>query len=221
MLNRRKMIVISSMAAIGLLLCAFMTSIAQSTQGSKELPANAQSAHGELATLGGGCFWCVEAAYKDLPGVRKVTSGYSGGHKANPTYKEVCSGHTGHAEVVQIEFDPTVLGYARLLEEFWSVHDPTTLNRQGNDVGTQYRSVIFYHSEAQKRIAEKAKADLAASGIFQQPVVTEIKPFEIFYPAEDYHQDYYANNLKAPYCHNVIRPKLEKIRQHRQQSPEK
>lgn len=221
MLNRRKMIVLSSMAAIGLLLCAFMTSIVQSTQSPKETPATSSTVHAELATLGGGCFWCVEAAYKDLPGVRKITSGFSGGHTVNPTYKEVCSGNTGHAEVVQIEFDPTVLSYGCLLEEFWSVHDPTTLNRQGHDVGTQYRSVIFYHSEAQKRIAEKSKADLAASGVFQQPIVTEIKPFEAFYPAEDYHQDYYANNPKAPYCYNVIRPKLEKIRQHRQAASDK
>jgi peptide-methionine (S)-S-oxide reductase len=161
----------------------------------------------ELATLGGGCFWCLDAMYKTLPGVRAITSGYAGGKTANPTYKQVCAGDTGHAEVVQIEFDPAKISYEKLLDAFWDAHDPTTLNRQGNDVGSQYRSIILYHNEAQRLAAEKAKT--AAGWRFQHPVVTEIVALAKFYPAEDYHQDYFRKNPQQPYCASVVRPKLE------------
>ena len=170
---------------------------------------SAQSNHTELATLGGGCFWCTEAVFQMLPGVKTVSSGYAGGTKENPTYKEVCTGDTGHAEVIQIEFDPKVVSYEKLLETFWQVHDPTTLNQQGADHGTQYRSIILYHSEAQKIAAEKSKAE--AQKQFQKPIVTEIVPLTKFYKAEDYHQDYYRSNPSQPYCRGVIRPKVEKF----------
>jgi peptide-methionine (S)-S-oxide reductase len=163
----------------------------------------------ELATFGGGCFWCMEAVFERLPGVKSVTSGFAGGHTANPTYPQVCTGDTGHAEVTQIEFDPAGVSYEKLLEVFWQAHDPTTLNRQGADEGTQYRSLILYHGEAQKLAAEKSKA--AAQKNFQHPIVTEIAPFTKFYPAGDYHQAYYDNNSNAPYCRAVIAPKLEKL----------
>jgi peptide-methionine (S)-S-oxide reductase len=163
----------------------------------------------ELATFGGGCFWCVEAVFERLDGVKSVTSGYAGGTAENPTYKEVCSGTTGHAEVTQIEFDPKKISYEKLLEVFWAAHDPTTLNRQGADVGTQYRSVIFYHNEAQRAAAAQSKA--AAQKEFDRPIVTEIQPLTRFYKAEGYHQDYYRNNASASYCQVVIRPKLEKL----------
>ena len=163
----------------------------------------------ETATLGGGCFWCVEAVYERLPGVISVTSGYAGGHTENPTYREVCRGDTGHAEVTQIKFDPAKTSYAKLLEVFWQAHDPTTLNRQGADEGTQYRSVIFYHDEKQKLTAEKSK--LAAQADFLRPIVTEIVPFTKFNPAEDYHHGYYDANSRQPYCQAVITPKLEKL----------
>jgi peptide-methionine (S)-S-oxide reductase len=163
----------------------------------------------ELATLGGGCFWCTEAVFQMLPGVKSVTSGYAGGTKENPTYKEVCRGETGHAEVIQIEFDPAVISYEKLLETFWEVHDPTTLDRQGNDTGTQYRSIILYRDEAQKAVAEKSRAE--AQQHFRQPIVTEIVPLKQFYPAEAYHQDYYRQNPSQPYCRMVIRPKVEKF----------
>jgi len=163
----------------------------------------------EVATLGGGCFWCIEAVYERLPGVISVTSGYAGGHTVNPTYKDVCGGDTGHAEVTQIVFDPAKISYAKLLEVFWQAHDPTTLNRQGADEGTQYRSVIFYHDEKQKLIAEKSK--LAAQADFIRPIVTEIVPLTKFYPAEDYHQGYYDLNGRQPYCQMVITPKLQKL----------
>lgn len=163
------------------------------------------------ATFGGGCFWCTEAIYKGIDGVQSVVSGYAGGHTPNPTYKEVCTGQTGHAEVTQITYDPARVSYDKLLEIFWAAHDPTSLNRQGNDVGTQYRSVIFYSDEAQREAAVKSKAALATSGAFKNPIVTEIKPLTNFYPAEDYHQDYYSRNPNQPYCYFVIRPKLEKL----------
>lgn len=166
----------------------------------------------ELATFGGGCFWCTEAIFQQVAGVQKVVSGYAGGKVKNPTYKEVCTGLTGHAEVVQITFDPAVISYDELLEIFWKTHDPTTLNRQGNDVGTQYRSVIYYHSEEQKKKAEYYRKKLDESGAFGRPIVTEISPFTEFYPAEDYHQNYYRLNPSAPYCQYVIAPKLEKFR---------
>jgi len=162
-----------------------------------------------LATLGGGCFWCTEAIYQMLPGVKSVVSGYAGGKTENPTYKQVCEGNTGHAEVIQIEFDPGVISYEKILETFWEAHDPTTLNRQGADTGTQYRSVIFYHSEAQKAAAEKSKA--AAQKDFIQPIVTEISPLPKFYKAEGYHQDYYRNNPSQGYCRMVIKPKVDKF----------
>ena len=170
---------------------------------------NNSTNHTELATLGGGCFWCTEAVFQMLPGVKSVASGYAGGAKANPTYKEVCSGETGHAEVIQIEYDPAVISYEKLLETFWDVHDPTTLNRQGADTGTQYRSIIFCSSEAQKAAAERSKAE--AQKHFSKPLVTEIVPLKKFYKGEDYHQGYYRSNSNQPYCRAVIRPKVEKF----------
>jgi peptide-methionine (S)-S-oxide reductase len=170
---------------------------------------NSSTNHTELATLGGGCFWCTEAIFQMLPGVKSVTSGYAGGTKENPTYKEVCRGDTGHAEVIQIEYDPKVVSYEKVLETFWEAHDPTTLNRQGADSGTQYRSIILYGSEAQKAAAEKSKAE--AQKHFSQPIVTEIVPLTKFYKGEDYHQDYYRANPKQPYCRAVIQPKVEKF----------
>ena len=163
----------------------------------------------ETATLGGGCFWCLEAVYERIEGVKSVVSGYAGGAKADPTYSEVCTGATGHAEVVQVEYDPGVIGYEQILELFWKAHDPTTLNRQGADVGTQYRSIILYHDESQRKMAERSKA-LAAEQL-SRPIVTEIQPLETFYRAEEYHQDYYAKNPNAGYCSFVIRPKLRKL----------
>lgn len=166
----------------------------------------------EKATFGGGCFWCTEAVYQELQGVYSVTSGYSGGKGANPTYKEVCGGFSGHAEVIQVEFDPQEISYAKLLEVFWKTHDPTTLNRQGADMGTQYRSVVFYHDDQQKQVATQLKARLGESGAFDDPIVTEITELEQFYPAEDYHQDYYRLNSSQGYCRAVIAPKLGKFR---------
>lgn len=166
----------------------------------------------DTATFGTGCFWCTEAIFEQLNGVLKVTSGYSGGHINNPTYKQVCDGNTGHAECVQIQYEPAKISYDELLEVFWQVHDPTTLNRQGADVGTQYRSAIFYHDATQKERAEHYKKELNDSGAFKNPIVTEIVPAALFYPAEAYHQEYYQNNKNAnPYCAVVIRPKLEKF----------
>jgi len=163
----------------------------------------------ETATLGGGCFWCMEAVYERLPGVISVTSGFAGGHTANPTYHQVCTGDTGYAEVTQIEFDPAKISYAKLLDVFWQAHDPTTLNQQGADEGTQYRSIILYHNEAQKRAAERSKAE--ARKYFKHPIVTEIVPCTRFYPAEKYHQGYYDEHASAAYCRVVIAPKLEKL----------
>ncbi len=166
----------------------------------------------DTATLAAGCFWCVEAVFQELKGVLSVTSGYTGGKIKNPTYREVCSGLTGHAEACQIIFDPAVITYDELLEAFWSSHDPTTLNRQGADQGTQYRSAIFYHNEDQKKLAESYKAKLNTENAFDKPIVTEISPASVFYKAEDYHQNYYNENGDAPYCTFVIAPKLEKFR---------
>jgi peptide-methionine (S)-S-oxide reductase len=165
-----------------------------------------------VATLGGGCFWCLEAAFDALRSVERVESGYAGGTVPDPTYKQVCSGRTGHAEVVQVTFDPNVISYRELLEVFFTIHDPTTLNRQGADVGTQYRSVIFYHTPEQQHIAQEVMAELEAAGVWEQRIVTELEPLDTFYPAEDYHQDYYANNAWQPYCRAVISPKLAKLR---------
>lgn len=164
----------------------------------------------EVATLAGGCFWCLEAVYDELKGVEDVVSGYTGGHVPNPTYRAVCTGDTGHAEVVQITFDPSVISYGDLLDVFFTIHDPTTLNRQGNDIGTQYRSAIFYHSPEQKAIAEQKIAEAANS--WEKPIVTELKPIDTFYPAEDYHQEYFANNPYQPYCLAVVAPKVAKAR---------
>ena len=170
------------------------------------------SSRTEVATLGGGCFWCLEAVYEDLMGVEKVESGYSGGTVSNPTYRQVCSGTTGHAEVVQVTFDPEVVSFREILEVFFTIHDPTTLNRQGADVGTQYRSAIFYHDEEQRRVAEEVLAELEAEGLWPDPIVTEVKPFDAYYRAEDYHQEYYRNNSYQPYCQVVITPKVAKFR---------
>ncbi|HEX8737837.1 MAG TPA: peptide-methionine (S)-S-oxide reductase MsrA, partial [Pyrinomonadaceae bacterium] len=166
----------------------------------------------ETATLGAGCFWCVEAVFDDLKGVESVESGYSGGHTENPSYQEVCSETTGHAEVAQIKFDPEVISFKEILQVFFAVHDPTTLNRQGNDVGTSYRSAIFYHDENQKRIAEEVIREVTAEGVYDDPIVTEVTAFDKFYPAEDYHQEYFANNPNQPYCAAVVAPKVSKFR---------
>ncbi|ACL25376.1 peptide-methionine (S)-S-oxide reductase MsrA [Chloroflexus aggregans] len=166
----------------------------------------------ETATLAGGCFWCLEAVYDQVIGVKDVVSGYTGGHVPNPSYQRVCDGNTGHAEAVQIQFDPEQIGYRELLEIFFSIHDPTTLNRQGADVGTQYRSAIFYHSEEQRQIAEQLVRELTEQRVFRDPIVTEIVPASTFYPAEDYHQEYFARNPYQPYCQFVVAPKVAKFR---------
>ena len=171
-----------------------------------------EAANTDTATFGTGCFWCTEALFQQLDGVISATSGYSGGHVENPTYKEVCEGTTGHAEVIQIVYDPKKITFDDLLEAFWQSHDPTSLNRQGNDVGPQYRSVIFYHNQEQKEKAEKYKAELDKAKAFDKPIVTEISPYSKFYVAENYHQEYYDNNGKQPYCYFVIRPKLDKFK---------
>jgi peptide-methionine (S)-S-oxide reductase len=166
----------------------------------------------EIATLGGGCFWCLDGIFRDLKGVEKVESGYAGGQAKNPSYREVCSGTTGHAEVVQVTFDPSVVSFRDLMGVFFTIHDPTTLNRQGADVGTQYRSVVLYHSDEQRRAAEQAIADLTAKNVWDAPIVTQVVPFTTFYPAEQYHQDYFAQNPDQPYCQIVIAPKVAKFR---------
>ena len=168
----------------------------------------------EVATFGSGCFWCSEAVFSELQGVLKVEPGYSGGSVSGPTYEQVCSDETGHAEVVQVTFDPAMTSYRELLEVFFSIHDPTTLNRQGADVGTQYRSVIFYGDEAQRTGAEKIIKELTEENVFRNPIVTEVAPLKVFYPAEDYHREYYRRNGAQPYCQAVIAPKLAKFRSH-------
>ncbi len=168
----------------------------------------------DVATLGGGCFWCLEAVFQDLRGVERVESGYAGGRVPHPSYEQVCTGTTGHAEVVQVAFDPEVLSFRDLLQIFFEIHDPTTLNRQGADVGTQYRSAIFYHGPEQKATAEKVIAELNAAGVWPAPIVTEVVPLTVFYPAEKYHQEYYRRNPNQPYCHAVISPKVDKFRKH-------
>ncbi|MBX5472968.1 MAG: peptide-methionine (S)-S-oxide reductase MsrA [Acetobacteraceae bacterium] len=167
---------------------------------------------GELATLGGGCFWCLDAVFRNLKGVESVVSGYAGGHVPNPSYEQVCTGRTGHAEVVQIRFDPDIMSYADLLRIFFAVHDPTTPNRQGNDIGPQYRSIILTHSEEQRRIAEAIIAETAAAGVWDGSIITEVVPLQAFYPAEAYHQNYFAHHPEAGYCRVVIAPKLAKFR---------
>ena len=175
-------------------------------------PAPQGSPQVEVATLGAGCFWCVEAVYQELDGVLSVESGYSGGAVANPSYQQVVSGATGHAEVCQIRFDPAKCSYEDVLKVFWQIHDPTTLNRQGNDVGTQYRSAIYYHDERQKIMAEQSKSALDAANVWPNPIVTELTPFAEFFKADDNHQNYYRRNPSQPYCTAVVRPKLEKFR---------
>jgi len=179
------------------------------TQDGEEMMSGSDANRTETATLGGGCFWCIEAVYERHDGIKSVVSGYAGGTTENPTYKQVTTGKTGHAEVTRIEYDPEVITYREILDIFWKAHDPTTLNRQGADVGTQYRSIILYHDDEQRKIAEESKS--AAEKSFARPIVTEIVPLERFYVAEDYHQDYYENNPRAMYCAFVIRPKLQKL----------
>ena len=168
----------------------------------------------EVATLGGGCFWCTEAVFRELKGVDKVESGYSGGRVANPSYEQVCSGTTAHAEVVQVTFDPAVVSFKEILQVFFTVHDPTTLNRQGGDVGTQYRSVIFYQNNEQRAAAEQAISEITGAAIWDAPIVTQVEPFKAFYKAEDYHQEYFENNPGQGYCQIVIAPKVRKFREH-------
>ncbi len=167
----------------------------------------------EVTTLGGGCFWCLEAVYDRMRGVKDVVSGYAGGHVVNPSYKAVCTGTTGHAEVVQVTFDPNEVSFKEILQVFFTIHDPTTLNRQGNDVGPQYRSAIFYHNEEQKQVAEAVIAEFEAEDVWDAPIVTEISPLDTFYEAEDYHQEYYENNQYQPYCMFVVAPKVKKFRE--------
>lgn len=168
----------------------------------------------QTATLAGGCFWCLEAVYDEIKGVHSVESGYAGGHMDNPTYRAVCNGDTGHAEVVQVHFDPNIVSYRDLLNVFFAIHDPTTLNRQGADVGTQYRSAIFYHDDEQKKIAEELIKDLNSQKIWDRPIVTEVTKLDKFYMAEDYHQEYFAKNPYQPYCMAVVAPKVSKFRKH-------
>lgn len=168
----------------------------------------------EIATLAGGCFWCLDAVYQDLRGVGLIESGYMGGHVRNPSYREVCNGTTGHAEVVQLTFDPAQISFQEILEVFFTIHDPTTLNRQGADVGTQYRSAIFYHNDEQKAIAEEIVRAITAAGLWKDPIVTQIAAADTFYKAEEYHQDYYSQNRGQPYCQVVIAPKVAKFRKH-------
>jgi peptide-methionine (S)-S-oxide reductase len=190
-------------SALGLLLGSSLSALAEDRTMTNSMNQT------ESAVLGGGCFWCTEALFQMLPGVKGVVSGYAGGKTENPTYKEVCSGQTGHAEVIQVEFDPKVVSYEKILDTFWDAHNPTTLNRQGADEGTQYRSIILYSSEAQKVAAEKSKA--AAQKSFNKPIVTEISPLTKFYKAEGYHQNYYRDNSAQPYCRAVIQPKVDKF----------
>ncbi|WP_343591955.1 peptide-methionine (S)-S-oxide reductase MsrA [Flavobacterium sp.] len=187
-----------------LLICLFALSLNGFSQNKK-------ASNIETITLGGGCYWCVEAVYENLDGVKSVVSGFSGGNVANPTYEEVCTGETGHAEVVQITYDKTVTDINEIFKVFFTVHDPTTLNSQGADVGTQYRSVIFYKNAEQKKAAESIISELNKAKVYKSPIVTKVEPFKAFYKAEDYHQNYYANNKNQPYCRMVIQPKLEKF----------
>ncbi len=191
-----------------LIFCILLTGFVNANNAMSEKKQNNNL---ELATFGAGCFWCVEAIFQELKGVDKVVSGYMGGEKES-TYKQVCSGETGHAEICQISYDPTIISFKELLEVFWQVHDPTTLNRQGADVGTQYRSVVFYNTEEQKNTAEIIKNKLNESGAWENPVITEISPSSTFYPAENYHQDYFNNNSNQAYCKFVIKPKQEKFK---------
>lgn len=202
---------------LSILLLTFVSACGQrnnqnkTTQTTNKMTNEVNNKELDTALFGAGCFWCVEAMFQRLDGVVKVESGYSGGHAVNPTYKEVCTGTTGHAEVCRITFDPKKISYETLLSIFWQTHDPTTLNRQGNDIGTQYRSAIFYYNDVQKQLAEKYKTELNASGAFSNPIVTEITAISNYYPAEDYHQNYYNQNSEQSYCQFVIAPKVEKL----------
>jgi peptide-methionine (S)-S-oxide reductase len=207
--NRGKIIFITLITGLFLTLLSVSASTTTNNKGD-EKEMNEENL--ETATLAAGCFWCIEAIFQDLRGVHSVVSGYAGGHVKNPSYKEVTTGKTGHAEVAQIKFDPKVISYEDLLYVFWLTHDPTTLNRQGADVGTQYRSAIFYHDEKQKEIAEKSKAEAEAKKIYPGPIVTEIAPLDVFYEAENYHQDYFNLNSNQPYCRFVIDPKVQKMK---------
>lgn len=196
-----------------IIMLAVIFTFAQASCQTKEKKQQSMSNNNlELATLGAGCFWCVEAIFQRVDGVHKVESGYSGGKTKNPSYKEICTGTTGHAEVCQLSYDPEEVSFEELLEIFWQTHDPTTLNRQGNDVGTQYRSAIFYHNDKQKNLAEAYKKKLNEAGIYKDPIVTEITPFDVLYVAEDYHQNYFNENGSQPYCNFVIQPKVEKFK---------
>jgi len=201
--------VIQMKRIVEMFLLAGLLAGSQSVGRAQTKPMEKTTNHLETATLGGGCFWCTEALFQMLPGVKSVSSGYAGGSKPNPTYQDVCTGKTGHAEVIQIEFDPAVVSYEKILSTFWEAHDPTTLNAQGPDHGTQYRSIILYNSEAQKAAAEKSKTE--AQKNFSTPIVTEIVPLKAFYKAEGYHQDFYRSNPNQPYCRAIIRPKVEKF----------
>lgn len=198
------------MKIIGLFIVSLFIGEAVYSQKKPDQTMNVKAV--EIATFGAGCFWCTEAVFLNVKGVEKVESGYSGGKIKNPSYREICTGTTGHAEVTQITFNPKFISFEELLEVFWNTHDPTTLNRQGADEGTQYRSVVFYHNEAQKKTAEDYKKQLEASKIYKNPIVTEISPLANFYKAEDYHQNYYALNPNQGYCQYVIRPKVDKFK---------
>jgi peptide-methionine (S)-S-oxide reductase len=206
-----KSLLIPVISLMALQSCAQKNNTDKTKKETKKMTTATTNANLDTATFGTGCFWCTEAVFQQLNGVEKVTSGYSGGHITNPTYKQVCSGETGHAECLNIVYDTTKITFDELLEVFWQVHDPTTLNRQGADAGTQYRSVVFYHNDEQKAKTEKYKAALDKSGAWDNPVVTTIEKMDIFYPAEDYHQNYYINNTEQGYCQFVIRPKVEKF----------
>jgi len=197
----------TSLLALGLIVVVAQSPAKDAMSPSKTSEKPAKT---ERATFGGGCFWCLEALFETVDGVRSVTSGYAGGHAVNPTYEQVCAKNTGHAEVIQIEFDPSKISYEKLLDQFWHAHDPTTLNRQGPDSGPQYRSIILHHDDAQKQAAERLKKEAGAR--FKNPIVTEIVPLGTFYPAEDYHQDYFRKNPDQAYCRVVIQPKLEKFK---------
>ena len=207
--NSGKIIFLTLFAGLFLTLLSVTASTRNIIRGDKK---DMSELNLETATFGAGCFWCVEAVFQDLRGVHSVISGYAGGHVKNPSYEEVTSGRTGHAEVAQIKFDPKEISYADLLYVFWLTHDPTTINRQGADIGTQYRSIILYHDDQQKEIAEKSKKETDAKKIYPDPIVTEIQPFTDFYEAENYHQDYYNLNPNQPYCRFVIDPKVQKMK---------
>ena len=203
---------LKSLFLSGLILTSTLENSANMSQPKNQSPGTLQGK--EVLTVGGGCFWCIEAIFDELRGVERVESGYSGGSIANPTYRQVCTGTTGHAEVVQITFDPNVISLKELLEIFFTIHDPTTLNRQGPDVGTQYRSVVFYRSQEQRAVVTQVIKDIQAAKVLKAPIVTEIAPFTAFYKAEDYHQEYFQLNGEQPYCRLVIAPKIAEFRQH-------